>query len=181
MPAIAAAMPLGTRTRPAMRCQRGRWRRKPAANWKAPTTQNVLALKMCTSTGTGMAKKRWLSGVTGPPLANWVTRSAPARTGTSVSASSPAVTSHSRLRRPAPDPWTAAGLEVTTSWFVIPGNVRAGPGAAHQPAGQTWNRPKVEAGVVPSGAPHSAGPSAAPESLLEPIGLVGPHRDLDAV
>src|SRR5205807_8814390 len=100
--------------------------------------------------------------VPGPPLANWVTRSAPARTGTSVSASSPAVTSHSRLRRPAPDPWTAAGLEVTTSWFVIPGNVRAGPGAAHQPAGQTWNRPKVEPGVVLSAAPPLRGAVSGP-------------------
>ena len=53
-------------------------------NWKGPSTQYTLAVMMCTTTGTGEAKNRALSGVMRAPTANVATSSAPALTGTTL-------------------------------------------------------------------------------------------------
>jgi|GEM_PF-3915166 len=52
-PDNAAPKPVTTRTRPAARCQSGRLRRKPGANWKAPSRLYIVTLTMCKITGTG--------------------------------------------------------------------------------------------------------------------------------
>ena len=48
---------------PAARCQPGRRRRKPAANWNAPSTPNTAAVTMCTTTGSGATATRVVSSV----------------------------------------------------------------------------------------------------------------------
>src|SRR5258705_11583729 len=68
----------------------------------------MLAPKMCTSTGTGMSKKRALSGVTSAPPANSATWDAPARIGTALSSSSPVGTGQPGLVE-----------EVTAKPFVV--------------------------------------------------------------
>ena len=52
---------------------------------------------MCSTTGTGEAKNRALSGVIGAPEVSWAIRKAPARTGTAQSTISAAGARHWRL------------------------------------------------------------------------------------
>lgn len=67
---------------------------------------------MCSTTGTGMAKKRALSGVIPAPAVSSVTRTAPASTGTKLRTIRPAGTSQPALG--------AGAAVVVVLWRVMP-------------------------------------------------------------
>src|SRR4028119_227720 len=78
----ATARPMGTRTRPAVRCQPERRRRRPAENWKAPSSEYAVALTMWTIRATGTSGWWASCGMWVEPVDRSVSRTAPAATGT---------------------------------------------------------------------------------------------------
>lgn len=65
----------------------------------------TLTAQMCTTTGTGEAKNRALSGVISAPPASSANRMAPPTTGTTLNTISPVGTSQPRFVRRVPVSW----------------------------------------------------------------------------